>query len=137
MGNIPHFEKISMKTPRPNKIHVTSIIDKWGFIDTSEQQTKNHSDIAIEETDTEIENIDDFSFLCAECSQILGFKTTTIQVAFLAGSYAMFQRSHPDKNEEELIPLFSIFVWDEAARKEKGIFNSIIKKELEKSQQKI
>jgi hypothetical protein len=129
LKNIPQMEKISMKTTRLNKIHLKKVEDNWTFMAQNyTDQTEPNSNSTEEGTKDE-EDTDEIEFLIADCRDILQLRTAKITKSFIAGIYAMFKRNFSNETEEEIKARFTIFLWDEAKKKWKGIFSEMIQRD--------
>jgi hypothetical protein len=131
LATIPPFLKISMKSPRPNKIHITNLEDDWGFTKEIDASFLNSDEDQIQAFLECQDEFDDMDYIIYECQEILQFERTNIHKEFMYGTYSVFIQKHLDMAEDEVQALFATYMWDEAAKKPHGVFFRCIAKEVE------
>jgi hypothetical protein len=128
--SIPQFEKISMKTSRQNRIHIKTIKDNWGFKETNSQNEEENPQREFEEIESSIEMKSDFRFIQSECQKILNLDQKKIKKSFLLGAYSVFKKNHCEITDDESFALFTLYAWEEAKLKEKGIFQTYLENKI-------
>jgi ankyrin repeat protein len=135
-SSIPPFCKISMKSLRPNKIHITCVEYDWkfiGVIDPTILQSEEDQNLPFLENQ---DKFDDMDYILYECQQILHLERTKIHKEFLYGAYSVFRENHRGIPEDEIQAMFTTYMWDEAAKKKNGIFENTLQKELMAKEEK-